>query len=229
MTSGPIGALEPGLIQKKLRLLMELRRAGIGDARVLGAIERTPREKFVPLSFEDQAYENVALPIGNGQTVSQPYVVALMTEKLELGERQTVLEIGTGSGYQTAVLASLCRRVFSIERHRELLRDAERRFEELRLRNIVCRFGDGTKGWPEQAPYDRVIVTAAAPEVPSTLIDGLAPGGVLVAPVGEDHRDQQLVRIRRNDDRFSTEDLGLVRFVPLVAGLPRRPANQDLT
>jgi protein-L-isoaspartate(D-aspartate) O-methyltransferase len=217
------------LIQKKLRLLMELRRAGIGDARVLGAIERTPREKFVPLSFEDRAYENVALPIGNGQTVSQPYVVALMTEKLELGERQTVLEIGTGSGYQTAVLASLCRRVFSIERHRELLRDAERRFEELRLRNIVCRFGDGTKGWPEQAPYDRVIVTAAAPEVPSTLIDGLAPGGVLVAPVGEDHRDQQLVRIRRNDDRFSTEDLGLVRFVPLVAGLPRRPANQDLT
>jgi len=229
LTSGPIGALEPGLLQKKLRLLMELRRAGIGDARVLGAIERTPREKFVPLSFEDRAYENVALPIGNGQTVSQPYVVALMTEKLELGERQTVLEIGTGSGYQTAVLASLCRRVFSIERHRELLRDAERRFEELRLRNIVCRFGDGTKGWPEQAPYDRVIVTAAAPEVPSTLIDGLAPGGVLVAPVGEDHRDQQLVRIRRNDDRFSTEDLGLVRFVPLVAGLPRRPANQDLT
>ena len=114
MTSGPIGALEPGLIQKKLRLLMELRRAGIGDARVLGAIEKTPREKFVPLSFEDQAYENMALPIGNGQTVSQPYVVALMTEKLELGERQTVLEIGTGSGYQTAVLASLCRRVFSI-------------------------------------------------------------------------------------------------------------------
>jgi len=152
-----------------------------------------------------------------------------MTEKLELGERQTVLEIGTGSGYQTAVLASLCRRVFSIERHRELLRNAERRFEELRLRNIVCRFGDGTKGWPEQVPYDRVIVTAAAPEVPSTLVDGLAPGGVLVAPVGEDHRDQQLVRIRRNDDRFSTEDLGLVRFVPLVAGLPRRPANQDLT
>lgn len=227
MTSGPIGALEPGLIQKKLRLLMELRRAGIGDTRVLGAIEKTPREKFVPTAFEDQAYENVALPIGNGQTVSQPYVVALMTEKLELGERQTVLEIGTGSGYQTAVLASLCRRVFSIERHRELLRDAERRFEELRLRNIVCRFGDGTKGWPEQVPYDRVIVTAAAPEVPSTLVDGLAPGGVLVAPVGEDHRDQQLVRIRRNDDRFSTEDLGLVRFVPLVAGLPRRQVNQS--
>lgn len=220
---------EPGLIQKKLRLLMELRRAGIGDSRVLGAIEKTPRERFVPASFEDRAYENVALPIGEGQTVSQPYVVALMTEKLEPGERHNVIEIGTGSGYQTAVLARLCRRVFSIERHRGLLRDAEHRFDELRLRNIVCRFGDGTKGWPEQAPYDRVIVTAAAPEVPTTLVDGLAPGGILVVPVGEDHRDQQLVRVRRNEDRFSTEDLGLVRFVPLVSGLPRRPAGQGLT
>lgn len=220
------GPFEAGLVQKKLRLLMELRRAGIADARVLGAIERTPRERFVPASFGDQAYENVALPIGNGQTVSQPYVVALMTEKLELGERNKVLEIGTGSGYQTAVLACLCRRVFSIERHRELLRDAERRFEELRLRNIVCRFGDGTKGWPEQAPYERVLVTAAASEVPPGLIDGLAPGGVLVAPIGEDHRDQQLMRIRRGDEGFATEQLGVVRFVPLITGLPRRQADQ---
>ncbi len=216
---------ESGQVQKKLRLLMELRRAGIGDARVLGAIEKTPREKFVPALFEDRAYENVALPIGDGQTVSQPYVVALMTEKLMPGERQNVIEIGTGSGYQTAVLARLCRRVFSIERHRELLRGAEARFAELRLRNIVCRFGDGTKGWPEQAPYDRVLVTAAASDVPSALVDLLAPGGILVAPVGEDHRDQQLLRIRRNDDGFSTEDLGLVRFVPLVPGLPRRQAG----
>jgi protein-L-isoaspartate(D-aspartate) O-methyltransferase len=213
---------EPGLLPKKLRLLMELRRAGIADPRVLGAIEKTPRERFVPPSFEDQAYENVALPIGQGQTVSQPYVVALMTEALMVGARHNVIEIGTGSGYQTAILARLCRRVFTIERHRELLRDAERRFDALRLRNIVSRFGDGTKGWPEQLPYDRVIVTAAAPEVPAALADGLAPGGVLVAPVGADHRDQQLVRIRRNDDGFSTEDLGPVRFVPLVAGLPRQ-------
>ena len=220
---------EPGLVQKKLRLLMELRRAGIGDARVLGAIEKTPREKFVPPAFEDQAYENLALPIGQGQTVSQPYVVALMTVKLELGERHNALEIGTGSGYQAAVLARLCRRVFSIERHRELLRDAERRFGELHLRNIVCRCGDGTKGWPEQAPYDRVIVTAAAGQVPPTLIDRLAPGGILVAPVGEDHRDQQLIRIRRHDHGFSTENLGLVRFVPLVVGLPRRTGGQNLT
>ena len=224
MSAGDVSLGEPGLVQKRLRLLMELRRAGIGDARVLGAIERTPREKFVPVSFQDQAYENVALPIAEGQTVSQPYVVALMTEKLEVGDRHKVIEIGTGSGYQTAVLARLCRRVFSIERHRDLSRDAERRFGELRLRNIVCRFGDGTKGWPEQAPYDRVMVTAAAAQIPTVLIEGLAPGGVLVAPVGEDHRDQQLLRIRRNDTGFSTEDLGLVRFVPLVAGLPRRSA-----
>jgi protein-L-isoaspartate(D-aspartate) O-methyltransferase len=224
VSAGDVSLGEPGLVQKRLRLLMELRRAGIGDARVLGAIERTPREKFVPVSFRDQAYENVALPIAEGQTVSQPYVVALMTEKLEIGDRHKVIEIGTGSGYQTAVLARLCRRVFSIERHRDLSREAERRFGELRLRNIVCRFGDGTKGWPEQAPYDRVMVTAAAAQIPTVLIEGLAPGGVLVAPVGEDHRDQQLLRIRRNDTGFSTEDLGLVRFVPLVAGLPRRSA-----
>jgi len=229
VTSGRGGLAEPGLIQKKLRLLMELRRAGIADTRVLGAIEKTPREKFVPASFEDQAYENMALPIGNGQTVSQPYVVALMTEKLELGERHKVVEIGTGSGYQTAILAALCRRVFTIERHRELLRVAERRFEELRLRNIVCRFGDGTKGWPEQAPYERVLVTAAAPEVPAILADALAPGGVLVVPIGEDHRDQQLVRVRLQGGRFSTEDLGAVRFVPLVAGLPRGQVDQGLT
>ena len=229
MTAGAPGLGETALMQKKLRLLMELRRAGIGDTRVLGAIERTPREKFVPPALEDQAYENLALPIGQGQTVSQPYVVALMTEKLELGGRHNALEIGTGSGYQTAVLARLCRRVFSVERHRELLRDAERRFDELGLRNIVCRFGDGTKGWPEQVPYDRVIVTAAAAQVPLTLIDGLALDGILVAPVGEDHHDQQLLRIRRQDHGFSTENLGLVRFVPLVAGLPRQSGGQNLT
>ena len=215
---------KPGLVQKKLRLLMELRRAGIADLRVLGAIERTPREQFVPPAFADQAYENVALPIDDGQTISQPYVVALMTEALLVGDRHNVIEIGTGSGYQTAILARLARRVFTIERHRELLRAAERRLDALGLSNIVYRFGDGTRGWPEQLPYDRVIVTAAAPQLPSILVDGLAPGGVLVTPVGSDHRDQQLMRIRRTDSGFATENLGLVRFVPLVSGLPRQPA-----
>jgi protein-L-isoaspartate(D-aspartate) O-methyltransferase len=220
---------EAGLTQKKLRLLMELRRAGIGDPRVLGAIEKTPREQFVPAAFEDRAYENIALPIGHGQTVSQPYIVALMTEALMPDERHPVIEIGTGSGYQTAVLARLCRRVFSIERHRGLRLEAERRFAAQRLTNIVCRVGDGSRGWPEQLPYQRVIVTAAAVEVPAALADGLAPGGVLVVPVGPDHQDQKLLRIRRGEHGFTTEDLAPVRFVPLVAGLPGRLRDADLT
>jgi len=208
---------------KVLHLLMELRGLGVSDARVLGALERVPREIFVPAAFKDQAYENVALPIGHGQTISQPLVVALMTEALEVGERHKVLEIGTGSGYQTAVLARLCRRVFSIERHRALLKEAEKRFAELRLHNVTSRFGDGTKGWPEQAPFDRIIVTAAAPELPGKLLGSLAEGGVMVAPVGEERRDQRLIRIRRKDGTSVTEELGPVRFVPLVEGLPRDP------
>ena len=209
---------------KVLRLLMELRGAGFSDARVLGAIERVPREIFVPATFRDQAWENVALPIGQGQTISQPLVVALMTEALEVGERHKVLEIGTGSGYQAAVLARLCRRVFTLERHRGLLKEAEKRFAELKLHNVTTRFGDGTKGWPEQAPFDRLIVTAAAADIPGNLLDCLVDGGVLVAPVGEEHRDQQLIRVRREGDSFRNEELGPVRFVPLVEGLPRGAA-----
>jgi protein-L-isoaspartate(D-aspartate) O-methyltransferase len=207
---------------KLLRLLMELRGAGVTDARVLGAIERVPRDVFVPAAFRDQAYENVALPIGHGQTISQPLVVALMTEALELGDRHKVLEIGTGSGYQTAVLARLCRRVFTIERHRPLLREAELRFAGLKLHNITTRFGDGTKGWPEQAPFDRIIVTAAAAGLPERLLGELAEDGVLVVPIGEDRHEQQLVRLRRKGGETAMEDLGGVRFVPLVAGLPRK-------
>lgn len=217
---------EPAALAKTVRLLMELRRGGIGDHRVLGAIEKTPREMFVPAAFEDQAYENIALPIGNGQTVSQPYVVALMTESLELGDRDKVLEIGTGSGYQAAILSRLARRVFTVERHRELLREAERRFAALRLGNIVCRFGDGAKGWAEQAPFDRIVVTAAAPEIPAVLVSQLAPGGILIVPVGAEYRDQRLLRLcRRGDGENTVEDLGWVRFVPLVPGLPRLEAG----
>jgi protein-L-isoaspartate(D-aspartate) O-methyltransferase len=212
---------ETASVNRTVRLIMELRRAGIGDARVLGAIEKTPRELFVPEAFQDQAYENVALPIGHAQTISQPYVVALMTERLELAGREKVLEIGTGSGYQAAILGRLARRVFSVERHRPLVREAERRFAALRLGNIVTRFGDGAKGWPEQAPFDRVILTAAAPEVPAQLLEQLAPGGILVMPVGPEYRDQRLVRVRRTESGYAAEDLAWVRFVPLVAGLPR--------
>jgi len=208
-------------LTRKVRLIMELRHDGIGDARVLGAIEKTPRELFVPDEFQDQAYENVALPIANGQTISQPYVVALMTEKLELASREKVLEIGTGSGYQAAILARLCRRVFTVERHRALLREAERRFKTLSLGNIISLFADGSRGWPEQAPFDRIIVTAASPEIPAALVDQLAPDGIMVLPVGADFHDQRLVRVHRRESGYESEELAWVRFVPIVAGLPR--------
>jgi protein-L-isoaspartate(D-aspartate) O-methyltransferase len=210
--------------EKAVRLIMELRRLGIADTRVLGAIERVPRERFVAPAFRDQAWENIALPISHGQTISQPLVVALMTQALEVEERHKVLEVGTGSGYQAAVLARLVRRVFTIERHRDLLKEAELLFQELRLHNVTSRFGDGTKGWPEQAPFDRIMVTAAAPDVPGSLLESLAPDGILVAPVGPDRQDQKLLRVRRTASDFAIEDLGPVRFVPLVEGLPRKNA-----
>jgi protein-L-isoaspartate(D-aspartate) O-methyltransferase len=201
----------------RLRLTMELRGSGVTDARALGAIEKTPREAFVPEHLHDQAYENVALPIDCGQTISQPLVVALMTQALDVGARMTVLEIGTGSGYQAAVLAHLCRRVYTIERHAELHRVAIRRFAALRLNTIVARCGNGAKGWPEAAPFDRIIVTCAAPVVPDTLVDQLRDEGILVLPVGAVDRTQELVRIRRKGTTTTTERLGGVRFVPLVA------------
>ena len=204
-----------------LRLLMELRGAGVGDARALGAIERIPRELFVPPAFRDRAYENVALPIGHAQTISQPLVVAKMTEALEVGERHKVLEIGTGSGYQTAVLAKLCRRVFTMERHRALLKEAEKRFAELKLHNVTTRFGDGTKGWPEQAPFDRIMVTAAAEEVPPALIEQLTDGGIMVLPLGPHAATQSLVKLTKTADGLVQEDLIAVRFVPLVPGQAR--------
>jgi len=205
----------------RMEFLLSLRRRGIGDAAVLRAMDEVPREQFVEDAYADAAYADQALPISCGQTISQPYVVAYMTEQLGVKPHHRVLEVGTGSGYQAAVLAKLCRRVYSIERHRELLREAEQRLAKLRIHNVTLRFGDGTKGWPEQAPFDRIIVTAAAAELPSVLADSLTIGGVLVAPVGEDRREQQLLRIRRHETGFATEELGAVRFVPLVAGLPR--------
>ena len=205
---------------RKIRLLMELRRNGINDTAVLRAIEQVPREAFVPAPFMDQAYENRALPIERGQTLSQPQIVALMTQALEAAGVVKILEIGTGSGYQTAVLSRLCRRVYSIERYRELADDAEARLRGLYLHNIVQRVGDGWNGWPEQAPFPRIIVTAAPPDVPGTLVDQLAEGGVLVLPVGRRSRQQELLRLRKVNGAISEETLGPVRFVPLVSGLP---------
>ena len=206
---------------RKIRLVMLLRGSGISDAAVLSAIETIPREFFVPPTFQDQAYENMALPIGHGQTLSQPQVVATMTQALQAGKRMKILEIGTGSGYQTAVLSKLCRRVYTIERYRELLRHAEQRSSALRLHNVTTRAADGWKGWPAQAPFERIIVTAAPPEIPSVLVDQLAAGGIMVLPVGRSKREQELVRLCRDPDGNLTEEsLGPVRFVPLVPGLP---------
>ena len=203
---------------RKIRLLMELRQAGVTETRVLSAIERVPRELFVPEPFRDQAYANIALPIGTGQTLSQPVVVARMTQALELGDRMKVLEVGTGSGYQTAVLARLCRRVYTVERHRHLLQEAETRFRELGLHNITSRVGDGHTGWPEQAPFDRILVTAAAEELPIGLADQLADGGRMVVPVGPRHGEQHLTRVVRTEGGIDIQPIGAVRFVPLTPG-----------
>ena len=195
---------------------MELRREGITDTRVLSAIERVPRERFVLAGFEDQAYANTALPIDQGQTISQPYVVAFMTQALDLGSRMKVLEIGTGSGYQAAVLSKLCRRVYTVERYPSLLRTAEKRFRDLGLHNVTTRLGDGAKGWPEQAPFPRIIVTAAADQVPKALVEQLDVGGVMVVPIEAGSWGQQVVRVRRTEAGYDSEEMLPVRFVPLV-------------
>ncbi|WP_416374890.1 protein-L-isoaspartate(D-aspartate) O-methyltransferase [Maricaulis sp.] len=205
---------------RMIQLVMSLRGGGVTDAKVMGALERTPRHLFVPQRFGDQAYDDRALPIDCGQTISQPLIVALMTQALKLDDRCKVLEIGTGSGYQAAVLARLARRVYSVERYRTLSREAEARFEAMRLTNIVTRIGDGTLGWPEQAPFDRIILTASAPTRPDVILQQLKDGGIAVAPVDRDNR-QVLVRYDRDGDSITETDLMDVRFVPLVKGEAR--------
>ena len=202
---------------EKARLIMTLRGMGVVEADVLSAMERVPRELFVPTALSQHAYENASLPIALEQTISQPYIVARMTAALELTGRERVLEIGTGSGYQAAILSFLCRRVYSIERLRPLLVEAENRFKKLRITNVTSKFGDGAKGWPEGAPFDRVILTCAPPEIPATLLNQLKTGGIMVAPEGRD-REQSLVVIRRTEEGFERRELLPVRFVPLVEG-----------
>ena len=202
---------------EKARLIMTLRGMGVVEADVLSAMERVPREMFVPTALSQHAYENASLPIALEQTISQPYIVARMTAALELTGRERVLEIGTGSGYQAASLSFLCRRVYSIERLRPLLVEAENRFRKLRITNVTSKFGDGAKGWPEGAPFDRVILTCAPPEIPATLLNQLKTGGIKVAPEGRD-REQSLVVIRRTEEGFERRELLPVRFVPLVEG-----------
>lgn len=209
-----------------IQLIMELRRQGIADTRVLAAIERVPRDRFVADQFLKHAYDNIALPITQGQTISQPFIVAYMTEVLQVGDRMKVLEIGTGSGYQTAVLAKLSRRVYTIERYRSLLQTAERRLAELNITNVTAKLGDGIKGWPEQAPFDRILVTAAADQRPDGLIKQLSSeGGVMVAPVSVSATEQDIMRYIRHGDEILEERLMPVRFVPLLPGIAREAAS----
>ncbi len=188
---------------------------GIRDQRVLQAMREVPRHLFVPPHLRDAAYQDTPLPIGEGQTISQPYIVALMTEALELNGEEKVLEIGTGSGYQAAILSLLAKEVYTIERIASLARRAEETLSRLGYENVWVKVGNGTLGWPEHAPYDAIMVTAAAPEVPAPLKEQLADGGRLIAPVGS-HWSQMLVRVKRSGDRFISRNLTSVVFVPLV-------------
>lgn len=206
--------------RRKRLLLQSLREQGIRDERVLAAIADIPREAFVEQPFADQAYADQALPIACGQTISQPYIVALMTEALRLEPGHRVMEIGTGSGYQAAVLSQLAAQVFTIERYGSLAETAGERFRRLGLSNITQAVGDGTLGMPEHAPFDRIIVTAAAKEIPQAYLDQLVIGGILVIPVEERPGRQDLWRITRDAEGFEHEHLTAVRFVPLVEGLP---------
>lgn len=206
--------------EAKIRLLMEMRRLGITDTTLLGAFERVPRENFVLPILCEHAYENAALPITHEQTISQPFVVAFMTQALALGPRMKVLEVGTGSGYQTAILSHLCRRVYSIERIQPLLKTAEQRLKDLDIHNVTTKTGDGYLGWPEQAPFDRILVTAAAAKIPDQLKMQLAVGGVMVIPIGEE--EQEVIRIRRDDAAFHEERLLRVKFVPLLPGIAKK-------
>jgi protein-L-isoaspartate(D-aspartate) O-methyltransferase len=209
-------------INRRIRLIMDLRRKGISCSKVLGAMERIPRDQFVPEAVKDQAWEDMALPIGRGQTISQPLVVAMMTQALALSDRDKVLEIGTGCGYQSAILSKLCRRVYTIERHKILLERAEKSFEALSLRNITAIAADGMKGWPrmngiDQAPFDKIIVTAAAREKPpEALLNQIKIGGAMIIPVGPSGDQVLKLYKKESEEAYSSRDIMPVRFVPLL-------------
>lgn len=209
-------ALDP---EQKMQFLFALRSKGVTDSRVLTAMERIDRGHFVSGVFSARAYEDMPLPIACGQTISQPSVVGLMTQALKVGPRDKVLEVGTGSGYQAAILSHLARRVYTVERHRPLVREATRLFQDLDLSNITPILADGSHGLPDQAPFDRIIVTAAAEDPPGTLLSQLKPGGIMIVPVGQSDTVQSLIRVERTETGFDYDDLRSVRFVPLVEGI----------
>lgn len=203
---------------RKIRLTLELRESGISDSKVLSAIEKIPREIFIPENFRNQAYENIALPIGNDQTISQPYIVALMTQALEIEKNHKVLELGTGSGYQSSILSLLARRVYTIERIKNLLLRAEEKFKELKLSNIVTKFADGNLGWKEQIPFDRIIFTAATKKISSDFFNQISNNGILVAPIIKDSK-QILEKYTKKNNEIIIEKLTDVLFVPNLDGV----------
>ncbi len=213
------------LDEQRVQFILGLRSRGITDARVLSAMEATPRDAFLEGIFRDRAYEDRPLPISCGQTISQPSVVALMTQELDVQPRHKVLEIGTGSGYQAAILSRLARRVYTVERHTGLARTAQDLFRRLDLANVTVIPGDGSLGLPAQAPFDRILLTAAAEDPPATLLAQLKPGGVMILPVGQSDTVQNLIKVVKSGNGFEYTELGEVRFVPLLAGVAKDPGN----
>ncbi len=205
--------------EHQMQFVFALRSRGVTNAAVLNAMEKLQRRDFVEGIFQDRSFEDTPLPISCGQTISQPTVVGLMTQALELNNRCKVLEIGTGSGYQAAILSRLARRVYTVERHRRLARQSRERLTTLHLHNITVVHGDGSLGLPEQAPFDRIIVTAAAEDPPRVLLDQLRTGGIMILPVGQSQAVQTLVKIVKTETGLDYTDLGSVRFVPLVEGV----------
>jgi protein-L-isoaspartate(D-aspartate) O-methyltransferase len=223
MTEGPEDDPTDGtsdlLAERKMRFLFALRSRGVTDSRVLTAMEKIDRGLFVRNVFADRAYEDMPLPIACGQTISQPSVVGLMTQALQVNPRDTVLEVGTGSGYQAAILSQLARRVYTVDRYRRLVREASELFRQLDLVNITAITADGSHGLPDQAPFDRILVTAAAEDPPGPLLEQLKPGGIMVLPVGQSDAVQALIKVTRTQSGFDYEELRPVRFVPLVEGI----------
>ena len=203
---------------RKIRLILELRESGITDSKVLSAIEKIPREIFIPDNFRNQAYENIALSIGSDQTISQPYIVALMTQSLDLKKNHKVLELGTGSGYQCCIISQLVRRVYTIERIQSLLSSAEAKFKKLKLTNIVSKHGDGNLGWLEQNPFDRIIFTAATKNISKTILNHIKDNGIIIAPIIEDTK-QVLKKFTKKNNKIIVKNICNVQFVPNLSGI----------
>ncbi len=209
------------LAERKMQFLFALRSRGVTDPAVLTAMEQVDRGRFVRGLFAERAYEDTPLPIACGQTISQPSVVGLMTQALEVTSRDKVLEVGTGSGYQAAILSQLARRVYTVDRHKRLVQEARIIFDEMGIVNITSLISDGSFGLPDQAPFDRIIVTAAAEDPPGPLLAQLKIGGIMVVPVGQSDAVQSLIRVRRTESGFDYDELRAVRFVPLLEGIAR--------